>query len=175
MPASLAVGAGVVPVSYEPLWGWLLFYEWAAACFCLIMGAQLRHSFLAGALPLQRPCRSGAVQHPCGFCTASAETRLWCSLVAWSWAVPAALGQCIAAAFRHTAPQPPSKLGAGVCVEITNHVAGRRPVTSCSATRNIVRVGNRRLARTAGRIRPATGKHHRYATVTMAQILRWVG
>ena len=115
VPASLAVGAGVVPVSYEPLWGWLLFYEWAAACFCLIMGAQLRHSFLAGVPPLQRPCRSGAVQHPCGFCTASAKTRLWCSSVAWSWAVPAALGQCIAAAFRHTAPQLPSQLGAGVC------------------------------------------------------------
>ena len=48
VPASLALAACIVPVSYEPFWGWLLFYEWTAACFCLSVGFQLRARLFAG-------------------------------------------------------------------------------------------------------------------------------
>ena len=52
---SIVVAACIVPVSYEPFWGWLLFYEWTAACFCLLVGAQLQRGYLAASGERQQP------------------------------------------------------------------------------------------------------------------------
>ena len=74
--AALSIALAVVPLDCKPLWGWLLFFEWTAASFCLLEGLQLQHCLAAGALertrapPWQarrrvRVCKAAHFMHSC--------------------------------------------------------------------------------------------------------------